>query len=107
MSLKPPKSGVTLVFARALAKPGKGDEVEKYLLACIENANSDKEPYTHTYRCGRHGDEFRLVEEYDQDLGGIEEHKKQKPFQDLVASGLVAEVEILFYDEIGKKKGKL
>ncbi|GAA5976190.1 hypothetical protein JCM11641_001077 [Rhodosporidiobolus odoratus] len=99
MSAEPPSSGVTLVFARAVAHPGKGDELAALLSNAITSANSDKEPYTLTYRAGRKGDDFRLMEEYDQDIGGIEEHKKQEPFQALVKSGLVKDIEILFYDE--------
>ncbi|BGP15369.1 hypothetical protein JCM10213_001439 [Rhodosporidiobolus nylandii] len=99
MSTTPPSTGRTLVFAKAIVHEGKGDEMQALLSKAIANANSDKEPYTLTYRAGRHGDEFRLCEEYDQDLGGIEEHKKQEPFQNLVKSGLVKEIEILFFDE--------
>ncbi|GAA5912179.1 hypothetical protein JCM8208_000925 [Rhodotorula glutinis] len=102
MSQTAPSSGKTVVFARAVAHPGKGDELEKLLAVAVASANSDKEPYTLTYRCGRHGDEFRLFEEYDQDIGGIEEHKAQEPFQNLLKSGLVADVSIEFFQEIAK-----
>ncbi|GAA5819969.1 hypothetical protein JCM3770_006808 [Rhodotorula araucariae] len=102
MSSQPPSSGKTVVFAKAVAKPGKGDELQGYLQAAVQSANSDKEPYTLTYRCARHGDEFRLFEEYDQDIGGIEEHKAQEPFQNLIKSGLVADVSIEFFQEIPK-----
>lgn len=57
MSQTPPSSGKTVVFARALAHPGKGDELEKLLAVAVASANSDKEPYTLTYRCARHGGE--------------------------------------------------
>ncbi|TNY20457.1 hypothetical protein DMC30DRAFT_352258 [Rhodotorula diobovata] len=100
MASTPPSSGKTVVFATAIAHPGKGDELEKLLAVAIKSANSDKEPYTLTYRCGRHGDEFRLFEEYDQDIGGIEEHKAQEPFQNLLKSGLVADVKIDFFQEV-------
>lgn len=56
MASQPPKSGITVVFARAVAKPGKGDELEKLLQHAVASANSDKEPYTLDYRCARHGD---------------------------------------------------
>lgn len=55
MASTPPSSGKTVVFATAIAHPGKGDELEKLLAVAIKSANSDKEPYTLTYRCGRHG----------------------------------------------------
>lgn len=82
-------------------------------------------------------DEFRLFEEYDQDIGGIEEHsasradtppspssspsprpspairstscslrstetpaEAQEPFQNLLKSGLVADVKIDFFQEV-------
>ncbi|GAA6036082.1 hypothetical protein JCM8097_006604 [Rhodosporidiobolus ruineniae] len=99
MSDTPPSSGRTVVFAKAVAHPGKGDELQALLSAAIASANSDKEPYTLTYRAARHGDEFRLFEEYDEDIGGIEAHKAQEPFQNLLKSGLVAEVEIKHYTE--------
>ncbi|GAA5925918.1 hypothetical protein JCM3775_005150 [Rhodotorula graminis] len=102
MSQTPPASGKTVVFARVVAKADKGDELEKLLAAAVASANSDKEPYVLTYRCARHGNEFRLFEEYDQDTGGIEEHKAQEPFQNLLKSGLVADVSIEFFQEIAK-----
>ncbi|GAA6020655.1 hypothetical protein JCM10207_007812 [Rhodosporidiobolus poonsookiae] len=100
MSQTAPKTGKTLVFARAVAKEGKADELEALLSAAIKNANSDNEPYTELYVCGRHGNEFRLAEKYDQDTGGIEEHMKQPPFQALVKSEVCAEVEILHFNQI-------
>ncbi|GAA5829776.1 hypothetical protein JCM11251_007875 [Rhodosporidiobolus azoricus] len=99
MSEVAPKSGKTLVFAMLRIKQGKGDEFQQLLSAAIKNANSDKEPYTLTYRAGRHGDLFRLVEEYDQDIGGIEEHMKQEPFQKIKASGLVEELKVEHFTE--------
>ncbi|BGO90956.1 hypothetical protein NBRC10512_002288 [Rhodotorula toruloides] len=102
MASQPPKSGITVVFARAVAKPGKGDELENLLQHAVASANSDKEPFTLDYRCARHGDEFRLFERYNQDIGGIDAHKSQPAFQNLVKSGLVADIEIKFYNEIPK-----
>lgn len=57
MADKPPSSGLCVVFARVVAKEGKADELEKLLQAAVKSANSDKEPYTKTYRCARHGGE--------------------------------------------------
>ncbi|GAA5908937.1 hypothetical protein JCM6882_004949 [Rhodosporidiobolus microsporus] len=91
--------GKTLVFAYVKAKEGKADELQALLSAAIKNANSDNEPYTLTYRAGRFGDVFRLVEEYDESIGGIEEHKKQEPFQNLLKSGIVADVAIEHFTE--------
>lgn len=100
---KPPSSGLCVVFARVVAKEGKADELEKLLQAAVKSANSDKEPYTKTYRCARHGDEFRLFEEYDQDVeGGIKAHMAQEPFQNLMKSGLAKETEIKFFTEVAK-----
>lgn len=60
MADKPPSSGLCVVFARVVAKEGKADELEKLLQAAVKSANSDKEPYTLTYRCARHGGESLL-----------------------------------------------
>ncbi len=61
MADKPPSSGLCVVFARVVAKEGKADELEKLLQAAVKSANSDKEPYTKTYRCARHGGEPSLI----------------------------------------------
>ena len=68
MSSTPPSSGKTTVFAFATAKEGKADELEKLLAVARKNAESDKEPYTLTYRTNRNGNEFAMFEEYDQDV---------------------------------------
>ncbi|GAA5904748.1 putative quinol monooxygenase [Sporobolomyces salmoneus] len=104
MSSTPPDSGKTIVFAYATAKEGKADELQKLIAEARASAESDKEPYTLTYRTSRHGDTFAIFEEYDQDVGadglkGIEAHKAQPPFQNLVKSGLVADIDIKFYQE--------
>lgn len=78
MADKPPSSGLCVVFARVVAKEGKADELEKLLQAAVKSANSDKEPYTKTYRCARHGGEVLfscsrsslfLVEQCERDAG--------------------------------------
>ncbi|GAA6018447.1 hypothetical protein JCM11491_007001 [Sporobolomyces phaffii] len=105
MSSTPPSSGRTIVFAYATAKEGKADELQKLLAVARKSAESDKEPYTLTYRTSRHNNTFAIFEEYDQDVkgedgkAGIEAHKAQPPFQDLLKSGLVAEIDIKFYNE--------
>ncbi|POY73623.1 hypothetical protein BMF94_3157 [Rhodotorula taiwanensis] len=103
MADQAPSSGKIVVFARAVAKEGKADELQRLLQEAVRSANSDKEPYTLTYRCARHGDEFRLFEEYDQDIEqGIKSHMAQEPFQNLIKSGLTKEVEIKYYNEVAK-----
>ncbi|GAA5882717.1 hypothetical protein JCM16303_006559 [Sporobolomyces ruberrimus] len=104
MSSTPPSSGRTIVFAYATAKEGKADELQKLIAAARKSAESDKEPYTLTYRTSRHENTFAIFEEYDQDIEadgkkGIEAHKAQPPFQDLLKSGLVANIDIKFYNE--------
>ncbi|GAA5852109.1 hypothetical protein JCM5353_007478 [Sporobolomyces roseus] len=105
MSSTPPSSGKTIVFAYATAKEGKADELQKLLSVARKSGESDKEPYTLTYRTSRHENTFAIFEEYDQDVGddsgakGIEAHKAQPPFQDLLKSGLVAAIDIKFYQE--------
>ncbi|GAA5859792.1 hypothetical protein JCM8547_007030 [Rhodosporidiobolus lusitaniae] len=99
MSDQPPSSGKTVVFARVVAKEGQADQLQQLLSAAIKSANSDKEPYTLTYRAVRDGDEFRLFEEYDQSTGGIEAHMAQEPFQAIVKSGIAKDVEIKHYQE--------
>lgn len=64
MADQAPSSGKIVVFARAVAKEGKAEELQGLLQEAVRSANSDKEPYTLTYRCARHGDEFRLFEEW-------------------------------------------
>jgi hypothetical protein len=61
MSSSPPSSGRTVVFAGVTALPGKADELQALLAAAIANANSDKEPYTLTYRAARHGGAFLFL----------------------------------------------
>ncbi|GAA5956573.1 hypothetical protein JCM3765_003488 [Sporobolomyces pararoseus] len=104
MSATPPESGKTVVFAFAVAKEGKADELQKLLAEARRSAESDKEPYTLTYRTSRHGNTFAMFEEYDQDIEhegkkGIEAHKAQPPFQALMKSGLVESVDIKCYQE--------
>ncbi|GAA5937158.1 uncharacterized protein JCM15063_002827 [Sporobolomyces koalae] len=105
MSSTPPGSGRTTVFAYAIAKEGKADELQKLLAEARKSAESDKEPYTITYRTNRHGNTFAMFEEYDQDVAdaqgnkGIEAHKLCPPFQNLVKSGLVESIDIKFYNE--------
>ncbi|CEQ40565.1 SPOSA6832_02190 [Sporobolomyces salmonicolor] len=105
MSATPPQTGLVTVFAKATAKPGKGDELEQLLVEARKSAESDAEPYTLTYRTSRHGDEFAIFEEYNQDIkdsegrAGIAAHMAAPPFQKLQASGVVADIEIKFYNE--------
>ncbi|GAA6063017.1 hypothetical protein JCM10212_001796 [Sporobolomyces blumeae] len=105
MSSTPPHSGRTTVFAFVTTKPGKGDEFQKLLSVARQSAESDREPYTLTYRTTRDGDNFAIFEEYDQDKkdsegrAGIEAHKAQPPFQNLLKSGLAEKLEIKFYQE--------
>ncbi|GAA5925914.1 hypothetical protein JCM3775_005149 [Rhodotorula graminis] len=101
MASTPPASGPFIVFATVTAKPGKGDELEKALQPVIANANSDAEPLTLTYRCARHGDVFRLFEEY-KSKQGVAEHQKQEAYRALGKSGLAAGVKIEIFQEIPK-----
>ncbi|GAA5875790.1 hypothetical protein JCM1840_003518 [Sporobolomyces johnsonii] len=105
MASTAPETGFVTVFAKATAKPGKGDELEKLLIEARKAAESDAEPYTLTYRTNRHGDEFAIFEEYNQDIkdsegrGGIAAHMAAPPFQKLQASGLISDIDIKFYHE--------
>ncbi|GAA6029083.1 hypothetical protein JCM8097_001585 [Rhodosporidiobolus ruineniae] len=80
--------------------PGKGDELEKYIIECGKSARSELEVETLEFRPFRHGDEFRLLEIFDESIGGFLKHKESKAFQQLSDSGLVASIGIRFYDEV-------
>ncbi|TNY20456.1 hypothetical protein DMC30DRAFT_251519 [Rhodotorula diobovata] len=101
MASRPASSGKVIVFATVTAKPGKADELEKLLQPAIANANSSAEPGTLTYRCARHGEEFRLFEEYES-ASAIKHHQTQEAYKKLGKSGLAAGVKVEFFQEIPK-----
>ncbi|KAL5495487.1 hypothetical protein ACEPAI_950 [Sanghuangporus weigelae] len=74
-----------ILVAHLSAKPGKGDDLQRYLKAIHKFSNSDGEPGCLTFRTSRYGDKFVVFEEY-ADKAAIAKHFEGEQFKALIAA---------------------
>jgi len=92
------------VFALGKANPGRADDVAQvmieardYAVGAPDDPSKKQEPGTLEYRITRYGDEFAVFERYEN-VAALQVHG-QGPIAKLKASGLVAKLEVKFYQE--------
>jgi len=92
------------VFALATANPGRADdlakamiEVRDYAVGAPDDPSKKQEAGTLEYRITRYGDEFAVFERYEN-VAAVQVHR-QGPIAKLKASGIVAKLEIKYYQE--------
>ncbi|THV07245.1 hypothetical protein K435DRAFT_959844 [Dendrothele bispora CBS 962.96] len=102
-------SGKLLIVAILGINPGHEDKIHEILKIAKEDANSDKEPKTLTYRTGRSisptgqpQSEFVVIEEYADAKVGLMEHAAGRGSVALLKAreeGAFSSFNLNFYDE--------
>ncbi|GAA5888447.1 hypothetical protein JCM6882_008623 [Rhodosporidiobolus microsporus] len=94
--------GKSYGLAWCVAHPGKGDELEKLLVMAGQSGRSSElEPFCDEFRVFRFGDEFRLLEIFDETKGGVTEHQNSKAFNEVGSrTDIVASRGMRFYEEV-------
>jgi len=92
------------VFALAIPKPGRAEELAKamievrdYAVGAPDDPSKKQEAGALEYRITRHNDEFAIFERYEN-IAALQIHR-QGPVAKLKTSGILAKLDIKFYQE--------
>ncbi|KAL5518750.1 hypothetical protein ACEPAH_433 [Sanghuangporus vaninii] len=78
-------SNKVVLVAHMRAKPGKGDDLQRYLTAIHKFSNSDREPGCLTFRTSKFDGKFVVFEEY-ANKAAVEKHFEGKQFKAFAAA---------------------